>query len=106
MEDKVIDAVTRINKMEDLLNDADLQVGTFEAMLNRFEKIQPNISELSQYYGSEEWYQDLAAYDTGKLPEGIACGVLSEDAVYDLLAKRRELAIKMLKLATRILENP
>ncbi len=92
--------------MEDLLNEADLQVGTFSAMLNRFEKMQPGMMELSRYYGSEEWYQDLAAYDAGKLPEGIECGVLSEDAVYDLLTKRREIAIRMLKLATGILENP
>lgn len=101
-----MDSVTRVNKMEDLLDEADLHVGTFVAMLNRFEKMQPGMVELSQYYGSEEWYQDLAAYDAGKLPEDIRCGVLSEDAVYDLLAKRREIAIRMLKLATNILENP
>ena len=101
-----MDSVSRINKMEDLLDEADLQVGTFAAMLNRFEKMQPGMVELSQYYGSEEWYQDLAAYDVGKLPEDIRCGVLSEDAVYDLLAKRREIAIRMLKLATNILKNP
>ena len=49
--------------------------------------------------GVGEEYEDYEDYEAGKIPEDIPCGVLSEDAVYDLLTENRELILEMLDLA-------
>lgn len=43
--------------------------------------------ELISYYTSPLWLQDLDDDRTGKLPADLKRGVLSEDAVYDLLTE-------------------
>ena len=42
---------------------------------------------------------------TGKLPADLKRGVLSEDAVYDLMTEHRELLVRMLRLVTDALES-
>ena len=45
------------------------------------------IRELSDYYSSPLWLQDLDDDRAGKLPHDLKRGILSEDAVYDLLTE-------------------
>ncbi len=47
---------------------------------------------------SEEWKQDYHDDEAGRLPSDLPRGVLSEDAVWNLLADCRELNIKMLEV--------
>ena len=50
----------------------------------------------------------MSDYDdsnSGKLPKGLKCGVLSEDAVYDLLTDERRIAIQMMETALTILKG-
>lgn len=100
-----MDRVKQITKMENNLNEADATIKEFATVLERFEKCQSKIKKLSEYYGSEEWFQDLEEYDMGRLPEDLKCGVLSEDAVYNVLMDNRELAIKLLELGTAIIKK-
>ena len=41
---------------------------------------------LSDYQSSGKWRQDFARDERGELPPGLKRGVLSEDALYNLLA--------------------
>lgn len=59
----------------------------------------PAYRRLSDYYQSEQWMADHEASNAGELPEGLLCGVLSEDAVYDLFIDQRELALYLAKTA-------
>ena len=54
------------------------------------------IRELSDYYSSPLWRADFEADEAGMLPADLKRGVLSEDAVYDLLCSHSHL-IKELK---------
>ena len=47
----------------------------------------PMIRELSDYYSSSLWLRDLDDDRAGKLPSDLKRGVLSEDAIYDLLCE-------------------
>ena len=47
----------------------------------------------------------LSIYEAGKLPKDLKRGVLSEDAVYDLITENRELLVRMLRLVTAALET-
>ena len=49
--------------------------------------------------------QDYEDDEAGKLPKDLKRGVLSEDAVYDLITENRELLVRMLRLVTAALET-
>ena len=95
-----------ISYYEEILNDARRMIGGLRLMessfsdyddpsmtdaRNAFLKMQPRIRELSSYYGSPAWKQDLADDEAGKLPAGLPRGVLSEDGIYNLLSDNDEL---------------
>ena len=76
--------IERITHMEHILSKAEETIKTL------FE-LRPQIEELSAYYGSKDWFADYDADRAGLLPPDLKRGVLSEDAVYDLLAQYRKL---------------
>jgi len=77
--------------MEHILNSAT-------NALSELEKLLPDIKDLLAYYGSREWFDDLDADSKGELPADLRRGVLSEDAVYDLLTNIKELQKELKKL--------
>ena len=81
----------RVARYEAILNEADAVLKDFEAALKRFSGVQEKLADLNAYYGSEAWWADFDASEAGRLPKGLPCGVLSEDGVWDLLARNREL---------------
>ncbi len=83
--------VERVSRYEALLNEAQDALSVYEAALERFAEVQKKIAELDTYYGSKEWREDFEASETGKLPADLPCGVLSEDSVWNLLERNREL---------------
>ena len=73
--------------------------------LDQYESVQKQYKKLSDYYGSPRWMKDFEDDEAGKLPRDLKRGVLSEDAVYDLITENRELVIRMLRLSARALED-
>ena len=55
--------------------------------------VEEDVAELSKYYGSELWKQDLAADEAGNLPSDLKRGVLSEDGIWNLLSDYRDFFI-------------
>ena len=97
--------IARITEMEEAFNKASVAILGFEQDLDDFEEAQGAIMKLARYYGSEEWFADRDADEAGKLPEDLSRGVLGEDLPYNLLVDYHDLAIRMLKAATRALEE-
>ena len=56
------------------------------------------LSDLDAYYTGEDWLKDFEDDEKGKFPPELKRGVLSEDAVYDLLTEDRQLAAEMLRI--------
>ena len=50
-----------------------------------FHALQPDMAELEAYYDGPDWRADFEADEAGRLPKDLKRGVLSEDAVYNLL---------------------
>jgi hypothetical protein len=48
-------------------------------------RIQEALRILAEYYGSDEWKQDFADDEAGRLPKDLKRGVLSEDGLWNLL---------------------
>jgi hypothetical protein len=59
--------------------------------LSHFKALDDDLEVLDQYYGSDEWKQDLAADEAGRLPRDMKRGVLSEDGLWNLLSEVREM---------------
>lgn len=78
--------IARIRLMERYLNRATAAAKRLSAALDKWDAAQEAIAALDRYYGSAEWRQDLAADEADRLPADLKRGVLSEDAVWNLLA--------------------
>ncbi len=99
-----MEQMERIKKMEACLDAFEEAIRGLSEALSVFETVQPLYRQLSDYYGSDLWMQDFEDDEAGKLPKDLKRGVLSEDAVYDLLTENRELLVRMLRLVTKALE--
>ena len=78
----------RICEMEAILDSANYLIANNAAGLEDFRS---EIEKLEAYYTSQEWKDDFALDEAGELPDGLKRGVLSEDGIYDVLEKYREL---------------
>lgn len=100
-----MEQIERIAEMEEYLDDAENVLKEFAKALGKYEQCLKRMDALSEYYGSKDWFQDVEDYDSGRLPKGLKCGVLSEDSIYSMLTDNKELAIRMLEVGTRIIKN-
>lgn len=90
--DKTIqDAIERIKEMEAILDRATRVMNELESKLAEFEALQPDIQKLEQYYTGKAWKRDFKFDEEGKLPADLKRGVLSQDGVYELMERNREL---------------
>lgn len=94
-----IEQIVRISKMESVLRES---LDVFERLgtaLEDYADLQDRLRELSAYYESPLWRLDLDCDEAGLLPQALPRGVLSQDAVYNLLDDERELLRRMRELA-------
>ena len=94
--------IERITEMEEKLNHARKALDVFSEALAAYRDVQDDLRALSDYYGSVEWRKDFEDDEQGALPKDLPRGVLSEDAVYDLLTDNRELLTETLETAADI----
>ena len=87
--------IARIQQMERCLDRASQAVMRLSAALDEYANAQDALRKLSDYYGSDLWKHDFAADSAGLLPPDLKRGVLSEDAVWNLLEDVRDLKERM-----------
>lgn len=80
----------RISEMERILTEAEKAIRALTPALERYQRISAEIRKLEAYYLSPQWKQDYEDDCAGRLPQALRRGVLSEDAVYNLLDARDE----------------
>ena len=97
--------IERIEKMEQYLDESEAAIQALSEAMDRYEAIQPSLRKLSDYYGSTRWMKDFEDDEAGKLPEDLKRGVLSEDAVYNLLTDHHELILHMSKAITKSIDG-
>lgn len=91
MESTGLTQEERIRRYEAMRSEVEQAISAYETALDRFEAIQNQVAALNDYYGSEAWWEDFRASEEGRLPADLLCGVLSEDGIWDLLTRNREL---------------
>ncbi len=100
-----MEQIERITQMEQCLDATEKAIRELSEALSAFEEVQLQYRQLNDYYGSDAWMQDYEDDEAGKLPQDLKRGVLSEDAVYDLITENREILVRMLRLVTTALES-
>lgn len=95
----------RVKKMESYLDEAGAAIAELAEAMDRYEKTESKYYKLEDYYGSKKWMDDFEADEAGKLPDGLKRGVLSEDAVYDLITDHRALMARLQRAVLRCMEE-
>lgn len=88
---KMQNQIERIREMELRMERVAKTVEELMTALSHFKALNDDLEVLDQYYGSDEWKQDLAADEAGRLPRDLKRGVLSEDGLWNLLSEVREM---------------
>ena len=83
--------LSRIRQMEEHLDAAKQAVDDLSAALEGYAAVRAQIQALEDYYHSPQWLEDYDADRAGLLPPDLKRGVLSQDAVYDLLREHDRL---------------
>ena len=92
--------IDRIKQMERSLDRASQAVMRLSAALDEYDEAQDALRQLTDYYGSDLWKQDLAADEAGIPPQDLKRGVLSEDALWNLFEDVRDLQERMADMLT------
>ncbi|MGI6214467.1 MAG: DUF4298 domain-containing protein [Christensenellales bacterium] len=95
----------QVIKFEKILNNSEETLKALNKALDAFEANQPDYLALKKYYLSEEYRKDVDISNNSNEYKDIACGVLSEDAVYNLIGESFHTYIRMLELATKFLKE-
>lgn len=98
-----MDRNKRVAEMEAILNKHTEAVNAFRKALAAFEKAQTAYDKLDDYYSSQDWFDDVEAFDKGEIT--VDCGVLTEDAVYDLIGDNYDMAKEMIRVANSIFQK-
>ena len=81
----------RIERMEQNLERVTNALRVLNDALDEYEAAQDALQELDTYYGSDTWKQDFADDEQSKFPNTLKRGVLSEDAIWNVLEDYRAL---------------
>ena len=92
--------------MEEILDEVNEVVNKLSDALDTYSELRGKYHELLDYYHGDEWLRDFDSDEAGNLPEDLKRGVLSEDAVYDLISKNHILTVQMLEIVTANVKNP
>ncbi len=83
--------LARISEMESILDYVTEIMNNPDISLEELEALQPKMRMLETYYVGQDWKDDLTLDEAGKIPKDLKRGVLSEDAIYNILERNREL---------------
>ena len=74
-------------------------------ILDEFEKEREDFDKLVEYYYSDQFKNDYDDSNQGKIDSSINQGILTEDAIYDLMGDDYYLALRFLDLANKMIQQ-
>ncbi len=95
----------RVEDMEKILDEYSKVLEDFNEAFMKLTDSQDDYNKLRDYYLGGEYMEDVEKSNRGEFPKDLKCGVLSEDAVYNLLGDNFNTAIRMLEVATDMVKR-
>ena len=97
--------IERIQRMESYLNDYAKTLEETKQAMEQLKEHQESYIQLRDYYSSQVYFDDLELSNQTDFPADLPCGVLSEDAVYDLLDEHFQMGVDLLEIATKMIKE-
>lgn len=98
--------IEHVRTMETILNQWSSLAQAGEELLEQMQEAMPQLEQLVRYYSSPAWNVDYIASEAGEFPQDLPQGVLSQDAVFDLLTQLRGLALTAQEMNIHIARIP
>ena len=92
--------IERITDMEQRFNRVDEALRALEIAMDTIISLEDDILELDAYYSGDEWKADFRSDELGRLPQDLKRGVLSEDAIWNLLGRVDGIKHRMIDFVT------
>lgn len=86
--DKRFEHITEMEKIYDRVTQMQ---SAFDNAAKEYKQIQSDVKKLEAYYTSPQWKADFEMDERGEIPKDIKRGVLSEDGIYDMLERNKEI---------------
>lgn len=99
------DAEKRVKKAQHALDLTAQAIAMLDIALDNFDTSAAQYHMLRDYYGSDNWFADVQAHNNYEMSHNFNAHILSEDGAYNTIAKRHDLAIRLLETGTRILKE-
>lgn len=80
-----------IKDMEGILDRATAKLDAMDKKIAEFEEFQKEIQTLEAYYTSQQWKVDVVMDEKGMFPKKMKRGVLSQDGIYNILERNKEM---------------
>ncbi len=62
-----------------------------EMAVEKYKSLQDKVKKLERYYSGKQWKEDYSMDERGEIPTDVKRGVLSEDGIYNMLERNREI---------------
>lgn len=96
--------IERIQKMEAKAHLVEDTLEVLEKALADSKAVLKDYKELVDYYTSGDWFDDTDYSNTPDFPEDVACGVTSQDWLFDIIGNQRYNALAAIELGLEILK--
>ncbi len=100
-----MDNYAHITEMETIRVQQDKLLDELNQLLDALDAHREEYRNLVAYYYSEQRNQDLDDDANHRIPEDLARGVLSEDAIFDLIGDYRDTAIRMMETGVQMIKD-
>ncbi len=64
---------------------------SLEKAVENYKSLQVKVKKLERYYSGKQWKEDYSMDERGEIPADVKRGVLSEDGIYNMLERNREI---------------
>lgn len=95
-----------IFEMEAILDKANSKIEALEEQIKDFEEFQTEIKKLEAYYTSQQWKVDFEMDEKEEFPKNLKRGVLSEDGIYNMLERNKELLDRISEAEDKSISMP
>ena len=92
------DIIHRVEDLEYKFNEVSQALANLNMALDSWADVKDWLDELRQYQDSGQWLKDFEADERGELPKDLKRGVLTEDAIWDLLEAEKKIKERMIEL--------
>ncbi len=80
-----------ISEYEKIFDEVKNAQEILENAIENYKSLQSKVQILEKYYSSSQWKEDFAMDERDEIPAYVKRGVLSEDGIYNMLARNREI---------------